>query len=265
MSEEDDQVWPAWSFTQNYKRAVRGMAPQHLIDTITRHKIYNSVFWQQYCFGVNLVSFVDRSQLLTGVGGLYGTLKRPCKFYCLFLKLLELEPSEVVIRSFLRTKTWQMKHLRLLACLYVRFTYPPESVYLILEPMLCHYNQIAVLNDNGYEICHFDEIIQIFLTNKFWCGITFPPLTPRSAMSERLSPLRHLAEKLRNEVYASLGMDSDGNLLEEIAERKKLRIKGLKLKTSKRKTKAVVEKKKVEDELEEENKLRISLGLPPLV
>jgi hypothetical protein len=62
---------PSWSFTQNYKRALRGMAPQHLIDTITREKICKSVYWQQHCFGLNLVTFVDRSQHLKGIGGLY--------------------------------------------------------------------------------------------------------------------------------------------------------------------------------------------------
>jgi pre-mRNA-splicing factor 38A len=262
MKNEDDRVYPSWSHTQNYKRAVRGMAPQHLVDTITRHKIYNSVYWQQYCFGVNLVTLVDRAQLLKGIGGLYGTMKQPCEFYCLFLKLLELEPSEAVIDSFLSTRTWQMKHLRMLASLYVRFTYPPESVYLILEPLLCHYNKIAVLKDDGYSVQHFDEIIHCFLKDKFWCGITFPPLTPRGELGERLSPLRHLTEQLKKEVYEGLGMTPDGVLLEQVAEKKRLRIKGLKLKSGKKKEKQPVQS--LQDELEEENKLRISLGLPPL-
>jgi len=112
---QSDRVLPSWSFTQNYKKSVHGVAPQHLIDTALRHKIFRSVFFNQYCFGVNLVTFVDRSQLLKGVGGVYGLFQQPCNFICLFLKLLELEPSEVVIQTFLNTKTWQMKYLRVLS------------------------------------------------------------------------------------------------------------------------------------------------------
>ena len=111
MDDGEEKMFPSWSFTQNYRRSIRGMAPQHLVDTTTRHKIYNSVYWQQYCFGLNLVTLVDRAQHLTCVGGLFGVMKQPCNFYCLFLKLLELEPSERVIESFLSTRTWQMKHL----------------------------------------------------------------------------------------------------------------------------------------------------------
>jgi pre-mRNA-splicing factor 38A len=258
---------PSWSFTQNFKRGLRGMAPQHLIDTITRHKIYNSVYWQQYCFGVNLVTFVDRSQHITGIGGLYGHMKQPCDFYCLFLKLLELEPSEQVIEFFLSTRAWQMKHLRMLAAMYVRFAYPPELVYITLEPFLCHYNQIAVLRDSGYEVQHFDEVIHCFLKDKFWCGITFPPLTPRPNSPRRMSPLNHLREQLRIEIYANLGMTPSGELIEVLEEKKKLKVKGLKLKRrSSRppKPKDIPATPPVVDEIEEENRIRALLGLPPL-
>ena len=265
--DEKEKSFPHWSFTQNYKRAVRGMAPQHLIDTITRHKIYNSVYWQQYCFGVNLVTFVDRTQHLTCVGGLYGVMKQPCNFYCLFLKLLELEPSETVINCFLSTRTWQMKHLRLLAALYVRFTYPPESVYTILEPLLFHYNKISVLTSEGHVVRRFDEVIQDFLECKFWCGISLPPLTPRTGLPARISPLRHLEAQLREEIYGELGMTPEGELLPETPT-KGLRLKNnLRLKTRKEKlaekpVQAMTRDEK--DEIAEENRIRALLGLPPL-
>jgi pre-mRNA-splicing factor 38A len=242
------------------------MAPQHLIDTITRHKIYNSVYWQQSCFGVNLVTFVDRSQMLQGVGGLYGHHRQPCDFYCLFLKLLELEPSARIIEFFLSTKTWQMKHLRLLAAMYIRFTYSPDLVYIHLEPLLNQYNQVAVLQSSGYQVSYFDEIIHAFLRDKFWCGITFPPLPPRANLPPRDSPLACLVDRLREDVYAELGMTPDGQLVEDVVEKRKLKVKGLKLKK-----KAIKKKKKPEeqvesqvDEIAEENRIRAMLGLPPL-
>ena len=259
---KSEYVHPSWSLTQNFKKSVRGTAPQHLIDPKTRHKIYNSVYWLQYCFGVNLVVFVDRAQMIKGVGGLYGHLKQPCEFLCLFLKLLELEPSRDIILYFLNTKCWQMKHLRLLAALYVRFTFPPEDVYRFLEPLLLQYNQVAILRDDAFQITHFDEIIHSFLHDEFWCGVSLPPLTPRVGLPPRLSPLRHLSDGLRAEVFAEMGMAPDGQLLEELEEKKKLKLKG-KLKF---KSKKSTKKKKVEvvDEIAEENRIRALKNKKPL-
>jgi pre-mRNA-splicing factor 38A len=157
-----------------------------------------------------------------------------------------------------------MKHLRLLAAMFVRFTFPPERVYLTLEPLLCQYNLVAVLRTTGYELSHFDEVIHAFLREKFWCGITFPPLTPRCNLPDRISPLRHLAPQLRAEVFAELGMTPDGQLIEEMEEKKKLNVKGLRLKS--RNVKKPKEKPKAEaaDEIAEENKIRAMLGLPLL-
>jgi hypothetical protein len=76
------------------------MSPQRLINTITRHEISDSVCWQQFCFGLNLVTFIDRIQMLHGVRGLYDQMKEFCDSYCLFLKRLELEPLESVISHF---------------------------------------------------------------------------------------------------------------------------------------------------------------------
>ena len=69
---EKSKVYPSWSSTQSYGTSIRGVAPQHLIDTATRHSIYQSVYWNQYCFAVNLELFVDRAQNLKGIGGVYG-------------------------------------------------------------------------------------------------------------------------------------------------------------------------------------------------
>ena len=262
--DKDDYVYPSWSHTTNYKKAVRGMAPQHLIEPKTRHKIYHSVYWMQYCFGVDLVTFIDRAQLIQGVGGLFGNFKQPCNFLCLFLKLLELEPSEAIIRKMLDTKCWQMKYLRLLAALYVRFTFPCEQVYLTLEPLLNQYNQIPILKSTGWEITYFDCVINSFINDEFWCGLSFPPMTPRVGIQPRLSPLNHLSEKIRVEVYHELGMDPSGQLLEVVEEKKKLHIKGLALKKKKKAKKPENQQPSVLDEIAEENKLRAMLGLPLL-
>lgn len=265
-NEEDDKyVYPSWSDVLNYKKSVRGVAPQHLIDTSTRHKIYGSMYWQQYCFGLNLVTLVDRAQTLKGVGGVFGLYRDPCNFLCLFLKLLELEPSKEVILGFLHTKAWQMKHLRLLAALYVRFVFPPEEVYIILEEMLGQYNKVAVLREEGYKVEYFDTVIASFINDKFWCGITFPPLTPRNNLPPRVTPLAHMSNKIKEEEFAKLGMNKDGILFEELEKKKEEEKKSGRLQFKVKKEVPVPAPVKTEeDEIAEENKLRAMLGLPLL-
>ena len=283
-SAKTETILPSWSFTQSYSTSVRGVAPQYLIDTATRRSIYQSNYWNQYCFGVNLVTFVDRAQNLNGVGGVYGMFKEPCNFLCLFLKLLELEPSKAVIHAFLNTRPWQMKHLRLLAALYVRFVFPPEEVYIILEDLMAQYNKVAVLREDGYHIEHFDEVIYSFLNDKFWCGITFPPLTPRVGLPPRKTPLAHMEEDLRIQEFDSFGLTPNGEL-KEVAEKQKIKeTKTGKLKFKVKKpvhnskikkenqTESVEKEQETEetphdidlDDVDEQNRIRAMLGIPLL-
>ncbi|OHS95524.1 hypothetical protein TRFO_38333 [Tritrichomonas foetus] len=92
-------------------------------------------------------------------------------------------------------------------------------------------------------------------------------MTPRVGIPPRLSPLNHLSEQIRIDVYAELGMDPNGELFEVIQEKKKLKVKGLSLKNM-RKKKKKIPKKEPEvnpmDEIEAENELRRKLGLPLL-
>lgn len=262
---EEEKTYAPWSYTQDFKKSIRNLAPQHLIDAPTRQKICNSPYFMQYCFGVNLVTFVDRAQLLKGVGGIYGTYKQPTNFICLFFKLLELEPSEKVIEYFINTKCWQMKHLRLLAALYVRFAYPPSEVYQILESLLNHYEKIAIMTDDGYVLSHFDEIIYSFLKEKLWCGIQLPPLTPRINLPPRISQLSNLIEHIKIDVFQERGMDPDGNLFEVLEEKKKLRLNGKKLVLKKQKVKPKqITSEEPKDSIEEDNRIRLLLGLPLL-
>ena len=256
---DENLILPSWSFTQNYKKSIHGTAPQHLIDTATRQKIYRSVYWNQYCFGVNLLLFVDRSQNLKGIGGLYGTYKHPSNFICLFLKLLELEPSEEIIFSFINTKSWQMKYLRLLAALYIRFVYSSDKIFEILEPLESNYNKIAVLTDNGYILKYFDEIIYSFLTEKIWFGIQFPTLIKSQKKFKRFSILSNLENKLKEEIYLEFGLNINGELIKNINKKKKINLKKLF-----KKIKEIKINNLEENSIEEENNLRILLGLKPL-
>ncbi len=56
-----------------------------------------SIGRKRYCFGLNAETFVDQAIKLEYVAGTYGGRRRPSKFICLMLKLLQIQPDREVI------------------------------------------------------------------------------------------------------------------------------------------------------------------------
>ena len=122
------------------------------------------------------------------------------------------------------------------------------------------YNKVAVLREDGYKVEHFDEVVYSFLNERIWCGITFPPLTPRQGLPQRTTPLAHLEDDIRVEEYKKLGLTPEGELIKEEKEKSK----GLQFKITKIKKKKRIEKETDGVDLEEENRIRAALGIPLL-
>lgn len=66
--------------TDKEAAAIRGTNPQHLVEKITRSKIYNSMYWKEHCFAVDAETIVDRCMELKAVGGVLSiaTLAHDC-------------------------------------------------------------------------------------------------------------------------------------------------------------------------------------------
>ena len=80
-------------------RAVHGTNPQHLVERITRDKIYAMTYWKEQCFGVSAAALVDLAMKLRETGGVYGGTNRCTDFICLLLKMLQIQPDkEIVVR-----------------------------------------------------------------------------------------------------------------------------------------------------------------------
>ena len=76
--------------TDTQAQTVHGQNPQFLISAIIRNKIYEEEYWKRYCFGLNAETFVDQAVKLEYIGGTYGGRRRPTRFLCLMLKLLQI-------------------------------------------------------------------------------------------------------------------------------------------------------------------------------
>lgn len=73
--------------TDPFAATVHGTNPQHLIEKITRSKIYSSMYWKEHCFALSAETVIDKCMNLKTVGGetahgiawrLFDSLVSPC-------------------------------------------------------------------------------------------------------------------------------------------------------------------------------------------
>jgi pre-mRNA-splicing factor 38A len=171
---------------------AHGTSPHYLIEKIVRLKIYETSYWKEQCFGLNLSTLAERAARLRYAGGTFGTgAKSPTKFMCLLLKMLILLPDQNIVVAFLRNKS--LKYLTILAATYLRLVATAKDVYELLEPMLADYRKVRIRNPDGrFEIVYMDQVIDKLLNEQFYFSISLPRLTPRFALEKagKLDP-RH--------------------------------------------------------------------------
>ena len=124
------------------RRQVHGLDPIKLLEKIVRDRIRESLYWKEQCFALTAESLLDRAVALEYVGGMFGGNQSASPFVCLLLKLLELQPEEEIILSFIHQKDF--KYLRVLAAFYYRMTAASKRIYLSLEPLVQDYQKIRV-------------------------------------------------------------------------------------------------------------------------
>jgi pre-mRNA-splicing factor 38A len=221
-------------------KTVHGSDPQLLIEKITRERIYASLYWKEKCFGLTAETILDRALELTSVGGSFGAQQKPTEFLCLLLKLLQLQPSEEIVLTYLDAE--DHKYLRVLAGLYYRFVFPSVKVYKTLEPLLADFRRIRIRQRDGtFALKRFDELIWVMLREEKWFDNVMPRLTKRQGL-EDLGEL----ECARRSIIESEYVQEEEEEKEGEEEKKK--------------KEPVV----YADEIEEENALRAKLGLKPL-
>ena len=81
---------------------VHGTNPQNLIEYIMRQKIYDSLYWKQHCFGLSAEALIDKAVEVSFVGGMFGEPRKPTDFACLLLKLLQIAPEKDIVLEYIR-------------------------------------------------------------------------------------------------------------------------------------------------------------------
>ncbi|EJU05031.1 PRP38-domain-containing protein, partial [Dacryopinax primogenitus] len=161
--------------------SVHGTNPQHLIETVIRSRIYESLYWKEHCFALTAETLIDKAIELNCIGGMYGN-QRPTHFMCLLLKLLQIQPEKEILIEYLLVE--EFKYLRALAALYIRLVFRPAEVYELLEPLLKDYRKIRLRNMSGYVLTYMDEYIDELLREERVCDIILPRMTKRDILEE---------------------------------------------------------------------------------
>ena len=226
--------------TVNGAKTVHGSDPQLLVEKITRERIYSSLYWKEKCFGLTAETLLDRALELSSAGASYGAQQKPTEFLCLLLKLLQLQPAEEIVLTYIAAE--EHKYLRLLGALYYRYVFSSLKVYSVLEPLLVDFRRIRIRQRDGtFALERFDELIWTMLREEKWFDCAMPRLTKRQALEDSgdIPIARHSI--IEDEYTVTPGIEIEKEHIESN------------------------EKKEVyANEIEEENALRAKLGLKPL-
>lgn len=174
---------------------VHGANPQFLVDRIIRVKIYNDAYWKEFCFGLTTESLIDEAARLDYVGGTYGGRRRPARFLCLFLKLLQIQPEEEVVMEYIKQP--ELKYLRALGCAYLRITARYSTIFQTFEPLFADYRKLRYRDMYGkISIIHMDEFVDWLLREETVCDVTMPQMPKREILEQtgQLQPYQSVLE-----------------------------------------------------------------------
>ena len=91
---------------------------------------------------------MDKAVELKYIGGTYGGNRRPTKFLCLLLKMLQIQPEDEIILELIKNKEY--KYIRLLGMVYFRLVCSkPKDVYTVLEPLYADYRRANFRETSG--------------------------------------------------------------------------------------------------------------------
>lgn len=162
---------------------IHGTNPQFLIDKITRLKIHNDPYFKEKCFALTAETLVDRAVELKYIGGQFGGTRRPSKFLCLILKMLQIQPDDEIVLEFIKNKDY--KYIRALGAFYWRLVGQAKDIYRVLEPLYSDYRRIVIRKDSGqFDVLHMDEFIDKLLRDDLFCDVTLPRISKRYVLEE---------------------------------------------------------------------------------
>ncbi|KAK8099194.1 PRP38 family-domain-containing protein [Apiospora kogelbergensis] len=200
----------------NIALTPNGLNPSTILEKAVRERIIESFFFKDQCFGVNEADIVDRVvRHVRFVGGTYGSSQKPTPFLCLAFKLLQLAPSDAVLREYLGFGGDKFKYLRALALFYVRLTRTGPDVYKTLEPYLEDRRKLRRKARAGTSLTFVDQFVDDLLTKDRVCATSLWQMGKREMYEDldqlepRVSPLGDIEDLLDEDDEDNENKDND--------------------------------------------------------
>jgi pre-mRNA-splicing factor 38A len=203
--------------------APNGLNPATIMEKPVRERIIDCYFWKDQCFAVNEADIINRVvDHVHFIGGTYGDAQRPSPFLCLAFKLLQLGPSDDILREYLEFGGEKFKYLRALAVFYIRLTRQAKDVYLFLETFLEDRRKLKQKTRTGTRLTFMDQFVDDLLTKERVCATTLWKMPKREVLEDlevldpRVSPLGDIEDLLESDVEEvgaenGRGSESGGN------------------------------------------------------
>lgn len=186
----------------------------HLIESIVRNRIQDSLFYKQHLFLTNELNILDVIvQQVKYIGGM-DSGGRPSPFLCCLLRLLELEPLDEIIEMYLLQNGYnEFKYLTALTLLYCRLVWKPKEFYTLYDKYIQDHRKLRIqlklpefVNHLPvhFKLTYMDEWIDRLAEDDRVVDIIMPYITPRQTLAEKgeVEPRRYLLSE-------ELSLDSD--------------------------------------------------------
>lgn len=167
----------------------------HLVESIVRHRIQDSLFYKQHLYLTNELTILDT--IVAQVHYIGGTDAggRPSPFLCCLLRLLELEPLPEILELYLLQNGFnRFKYLTALALLYCRLVLKPPAFYTVHDQYIRDYRKLRmhlklpVITNTApvhYKLIHMDEWVDLLAEDGRVVDLIMPYMAPRQSYVEK--------------------------------------------------------------------------------
>lgn len=136
-----------------------------LVEKITRERVFDSVYWKQYCSADNHLNAATIMDLVVKdvkqIGGLWSGSLRPTDFMCLIIKGLLLGVEKEILLVYITQPDF--KYLRAYGALLLRLVtkhQQAQEMYALLDSLLLDHRKLRMRNQDGsFSLTHMDVFI----------------------------------------------------------------------------------------------------------
>ncbi|KAH3687667.1 hypothetical protein WICPIJ_001352 [Wickerhamomyces pijperi] len=148
------------------RKTHNGVNSMLYVEKIVRERVFDSIYWKQFCFSLNEATLLDKAMELQIIGS-FEISGRPFPFICLFVKMVQLAPEREIIEFYINQD--RFKYLKVLGLLYARVVYKDSE---LIQEHLVDYRKLRIYEDGEYKLTYVDEVVDRLINEEFFIGLT---------------------------------------------------------------------------------------------